>query len=126
MPEEEDNQSDDDFKEIINYNQMQDFMSPSDPSLMTVRDLHTGLKFMTEAVMHLTTFLEEFYIAVSEDRGDERPGLSLESIIFLKNIFENCQEFCVSSMISEIDDEEDDDVDYDEEDDDEEDDEEDE
>lgn len=119
MPEEEENQSNDDFMEIINHNQMQDFMSPSDPSLMTVRDLHTGLKFMTEAVMHLTTFLEEFYIAVSEDRGEDRPGLSLESIVFLKNIFENCQEFCVSSMISEIDEDEDYDEDDDEDDEDE-------
>lgn len=104
-------ENDDDFMEIINHSELEEYLSNSDTQVMTMLDLHAGLKAMGESIMYITSFIDEFYTACAADDDDGRPGLSVESVVFLRNIFENAMEFNSTVIMYEEDDEDEDDED---------------
>lgn len=96
----------DEFMEIINSNNLQDYMSESESQHMTVKDLHLGMRDLSEALLYITDFIHNFFSIMSENNLDQnKPSLSVDSVMFAKLMFENASKFCDSIVASVIDEE---------------------
>lgn len=97
----------DDFMEIINNSELEEYMATSEIQTLTMRDLHVGLRDMGEAIMYITSFIDEFYEATAKD--EDTPAMSMENVVHLRNMFEAAQAFCSSVDIEFEEEEESDD-----------------
>jgi hypothetical protein len=95
--------------EIISNNDLEKYMLDSDAHNMTVKDMHLGIRDMSEAMMYITEFIHTFFMSISDDDDDERPALSIDSVLFAKEMFENAAKFCDSINIDAFCDDDDDD-----------------
>lgn len=91
MPDEE---NEDDFMEIINHSELEEYMASSDIQTLTMRDLHVGLKSLGEGIMYITSFIDEFYEASANE--EELPAMSIENVVHLRNMFDAAVAFCDS------------------------------
>ncbi len=99
----------DDFDDIINSNNLNELQSDSELYNMSVKDMITGIRSVTEATMIIADFVDTYFSSLDEDNDIPRPAMSTESIVFCKELFENADKFVESLMIE--DDEEEDDED---------------
>jgi hypothetical protein len=97
----------DEFMEIVNNNNLQDFMFQSESQHMTIKDLHLGMRDISEAMLYITDFIHNFFSSISENSEEERPNLSVDSVMYAKMMFENASKFCDSIVDSTLDDEDD-------------------
>lgn len=95
--------TEDEFMEIINNNNLQDFMSNSEIHHMTIKDMHIGVRDLSEALLYITDFIHNFFSFISENsEEDSRPSLSVESITHAKLMFESAGKFCDSIVAATI------------------------
>lgn len=98
--------SEDDFHEIVSNNDLEDLQSESELYNMTVQDLVMGIHHMSAAMVMISNFINEYI-------DDEEPALSIECVVFAKNMFEYANKFVSSIALSEgYDDDDDDEEDY--------------
>jgi len=110
------NMDEDEFMEIINNSNMEEFMEKSSTRNVTVRDLHVGLKSMAEAMMIISDFIDAFFTAIDEE-SENRPGFSEDAIVFCQDMFQNAEKFCRSVADITYDEDDDDDEEYEDDDD---------
>lgn len=82
--------SDDDFKEIIDNNQLENLQSESEFYNMTVQELIMGLHQASAMMVMITGFINSFM-------DDEEPSMPIDCVVFAKNVFENSEKF-ISAM----------------------------
>lgn len=111
---------DDDFMDIIQNSNLND-MTEADLHHMSVKDLHLGLKDLSQAMTIITEFIHDFFMSFEQEET-EHPSLTTDAIIYAKDMFAAASKFCNEFYDNEFDDEDDDydDEDYDDEDDDDE------
>lgn len=105
--------TDDEFMEIIQQNDMETYMSESESQIITIKEMHIGVRDLSECIMYITDFITAFMMTFTEDNEDEeRPTLSVESVVLAKELFSLADKFTDSIVRSFIgDDDEDDDED---------------
>jgi len=107
--------SDDEFMEIITNSNLQD-ISDASVNEMNVKELHVGIKNLSQALFVITEFIHDFFSSFEEDEV-EHPALSDEAILYAKEMFYAAEKFCEEFFENEFDDEDDEDDDeYDDED----------
>ncbi len=97
--------SEDDFKEIINSNDLDNLQSDSELYNITVQDLVMGVHNISAALVMITNFINEYM-------DDEEVTLTIDCVVYLKDMFENANKFVSSITSSEYDDDDDDDEEY--------------
>lgn len=113
-------QEDEEFVSIISSNDMQRLQEESEIYKTSIRDLVTGLRYISEAMSIITDFIDSYFMAISEEMDDHRPGFTIESVICLKNIFESSKAFAESMLSEEYVNFDEDDIEFDEDDEDDE------
>lgn len=105
--------SDDDFMDIIQNSNLSD-MTEADLHHMSVRDLHIGLKDISQAMTIITEFIHDFFTSFEQEEADH-PALTTDAIIFAKDMFAAASKFCNEFYDNDYDDDDfdDDDDDYD-------------
>lgn len=98
--------SDDDFQEIVNNNGLDNIQSESELYNITVQDLVMGIHHMSAAMVMISNFINEYM-------DDEEPTLTIDCVVFAKNMFDNANKFVASIAMNEgYDDDDEEDEDY--------------
>lgn len=100
---------DDDFMDIIQNSNLND-MTEADIHHMSVKDLHLGLKDLSQSMTIITEFIHDFFMSFEQEEA-EHPSLTTDAIVYAKDMFAAAAKFCNEFYDNEFDDDDDDDYD---------------